>query len=131
MRRSRAFGRIDVLVNNAVFFNKKGVIDMTFEEWNRQTAVILGGAFLFTKHACQAMIDGGNGGSVINIVSTAGHQGEPSNIAYCDRQVRPAELHAVGRHGAGRPRHPRQQPDADRDRSRPSPSNAPNAGAAR
>ena len=29
---------------------------MTFEEWNRQTAVILGGAFLFTKYACQAMI---------------------------------------------------------------------------
>ena len=52
-----AFGRIDVLVNNAVFYNKKGVIDMTFEEWNRQTAVILGGAFLFTKYACQAMIE--------------------------------------------------------------------------
>jgi NAD(P)-dependent dehydrogenase (short-subunit alcohol dehydrogenase family) len=78
----RAFGRIDVLVNNAVFYNKKGVIDMTFEEWNRQTAVILGGAFLFTKHACQAMIDARRGGSVINIASTAGHQGEPSNIAY-------------------------------------------------
>jgi NAD(P)-dependent dehydrogenase (short-subunit alcohol dehydrogenase family) len=77
-----AFGRIDVLVNNAVFYNKKGVIDMTFEEWNRQTAVILGGAFLFTKYACQAMINAKNGGSVINIASTAGHQGEPSNIAY-------------------------------------------------
>ena len=33
-----AFGRIDVLVNNAAFFNKKGVIDMSFEEWNRQLA---------------------------------------------------------------------------------------------
>lgn len=74
------FGRIDILVNNAAFFNKKGVLDMPFDEWNRQTAVILGGAFLFTKHACQAMI--GRGGTVINIVSTAGHQGEPGNIAY-------------------------------------------------
>ncbi|HEX2891279.1 SDR family NAD(P)-dependent oxidoreductase [Vineibacter terrae] len=77
-----AFGRIDVLVNNAAFFNKKGVIDMSFEEWNRQTGVILGGAFLFTKHACKAMIARGAGGSVINIISTAGHQGEPGNIAY-------------------------------------------------
>src|SRR5262245_42056526 len=28
-----AFGRIDILVNNAAFFNKKGVIDMPFDEW--------------------------------------------------------------------------------------------------
>ena len=71
-----------MLVNNAVFFNKKGVLDMPFDEWHRQIAVILGGAFLFTKHAAQSMIERSVGGSVINIVSTAGHQGEPSNIAY-------------------------------------------------
>jgi NAD(P)-dependent dehydrogenase (short-subunit alcohol dehydrogenase family) len=76
-----AFGKIDILVNNAAFFNKKGVIDMSFEEWNKQTAVILGGAFLFTKHVGKAMIARG-GGSIINIISTAGHQGEPGNIAY-------------------------------------------------
>ena len=77
-----AFGRIDILVNNAAFFNKKGVIDMPFDEWQKQTGVILGGAFLFTKHACKAMIARGAGGTVINIISTAGHQGEPGNIAY-------------------------------------------------
>jgi NAD(P)-dependent dehydrogenase (short-subunit alcohol dehydrogenase family) len=77
-----AFGKVDILVNNAAFFNKKGVIDMSFEEWNRQTGVILGGAFLFTKHACKAMIARAAGGAVINIISTAGHQGEPGNIAY-------------------------------------------------
>ncbi len=78
----KEFGRIDILVNNAAFFNKKGVIDMPFEEWNRQTGVILGGAFLFTKYACKAMIARSAGGAVINIISTAGHQGEPGNIAY-------------------------------------------------
>jgi NAD(P)-dependent dehydrogenase (short-subunit alcohol dehydrogenase family) len=77
-----AFGKIDVLVNNAAFFNKKGVLDMPFEEWNRQTGVILGGAFLFTKHVCKSMIAAQRAGSVINIVSTAGHQGEPRNVAY-------------------------------------------------
>ena len=76
------FGRIDILVNNAAFFNKKGVIDMPFDEWNRQTGVILGGAFLFTKHVCKSMIERKQGGVVINIISTAGHQGEPGNIAY-------------------------------------------------
>ena len=78
------FGRVDVLVNNAAFFNKKGVLDMPFDEWNKQTGVILGGAFLFTKYAAKAMqAQGtGRGGVVINIISTAGHQGEPGNIAY-------------------------------------------------
>jgi NAD(P)-dependent dehydrogenase (short-subunit alcohol dehydrogenase family) len=67
-------------VNNAAFFNKKGVLDMPFDEWNRQTGVILGGAFLFTKHVAHAMM--GKGGVIINIVSTAGPPGEPGNIAY-------------------------------------------------
>jgi NAD(P)-dependent dehydrogenase (short-subunit alcohol dehydrogenase family) len=78
-----AFGGIDVLVNGAAFFNRKGVLDMSFAEWQRQTAVILGGAFLFTKHVAKSMIERGGGGAIINIVSTAGHQGEPGNIAYC------------------------------------------------
>jgi NAD(P)-dependent dehydrogenase (short-subunit alcohol dehydrogenase family) len=76
----KEFGRIDILVNNAAFFNKKGVLDMPFDEWNKQTGVILGGAFLFTKYVAKAML--GKGGTVINIISTAGHQGEPGNIAY-------------------------------------------------
>ena len=77
----KEFGKIDILVNNAAFFNKKGVIDMSFDEWNRQTGVILGGAFLFTKYVAKAMIGKGSG-VIINIISTAGHQGEPGNIAY-------------------------------------------------
>ncbi len=76
----KEFGRVDIFVNNAAFFNKKGVLDMPVDEWNKQTAVILDGAFLFTKYVAQAMI--GKGGVIINIISTAGHQGEPGNIAY-------------------------------------------------
>jgi NAD(P)-dependent dehydrogenase (short-subunit alcohol dehydrogenase family) len=77
------FGGIDILVNGAAFFNRKGVLDMPFDEWQKQLAVILGGTFLFTKHAAQAMIERNRPGSIINIISTAGHQGEPRNIAYC------------------------------------------------
>lgn len=77
-----AFGGIDVLVNCAAVFNKKGVLDMSLDEWNRQTGVILGGTFLFTKHVAKRMIERGRGGAIVNIISTAGHQGEPGNIAY-------------------------------------------------
>ena len=78
-----AFGGIDVLVNSAAIFNKKGVLDMPLDEWRRQLEIILGGAFLFTKHVAKSMIEQGRKGSIINIISTAGHQGEPNNIAYC------------------------------------------------
>ncbi len=76
-----AFGRVDILVNNAAIFNKKGVVAMTPAEWRRQCAVILDGTFLFTRAVSAPMI-AQRSGVVINIVSTAGHQGEPGNIAY-------------------------------------------------
>jgi NAD(P)-dependent dehydrogenase (short-subunit alcohol dehydrogenase family) len=80
---AETFGRIDILVNNAAFFNRKGVLDMPFAEWEQQTKVILGGAFLLTRHVARRMIERATGGAIINIISTAGHQGEPGNIAYC------------------------------------------------
>jgi NAD(P)-dependent dehydrogenase (short-subunit alcohol dehydrogenase family) len=78
-----AFGAVDILVNCAAIFNKKGVLDMPLTEWDRQLAIILGGTFLFTKHVAKLMIEQHRKGSIINIISTAGHQGEPNNIAYC------------------------------------------------
>jgi NAD(P)-dependent dehydrogenase (short-subunit alcohol dehydrogenase family) len=77
------FGGVDILVNNAAIFNKKGVLDMPLDEWRRQIEIILGGAFLFTKHVAKSLIEQGRKGAIINIISTAGHQGEPNNIAYC------------------------------------------------
>jgi NAD(P)-dependent dehydrogenase (short-subunit alcohol dehydrogenase family) len=69
-------------VNNAVVFNKKGVLTMPLDQWRKQIDVILTGAFLFTKHVAQSMIERQVRGSLLNIVSTAGHQGEPNNIGY-------------------------------------------------
>ena len=76
------FQGIDILVNGAVIFNRKGVLSMPLAEWRSQIDVILTGAFLFTKHAAKQMIALGRRGNMINIISTAGHQGEPGNIGY-------------------------------------------------
>jgi len=76
------YGGIDILVNAAVIFNTKGVLDMPVSEWRQQIDVILTGAFLCTQNVAQLMIEQGRRGAIINIISTAGHQGEPWNVGY-------------------------------------------------
>jgi NAD(P)-dependent dehydrogenase (short-subunit alcohol dehydrogenase family) len=76
-------GPVDVLVNNAAIFNQKGVLDMPLAEWSRQLAVILDGAFLCTAAAARAMVERKSGGAIVNVISTAGHQGQPRNVGYC------------------------------------------------
>jgi NAD(P)-dependent dehydrogenase (short-subunit alcohol dehydrogenase family) len=76
-------GPVDILVNNAAVFNAKGVLDMPLAEWSRQLAVILDGAFLCTAAAARAMVERKQGGAIINVISTAGHQGQPRNVGYC------------------------------------------------
>jgi NAD(P)-dependent dehydrogenase (short-subunit alcohol dehydrogenase family) len=75
-------GLADVLVNGPVIYLEKGIRQMSLAEWRGQLSVLLDGAFLFTKHVAEALIEAGRPGSVINLVSTAGHQGEPGNIGY-------------------------------------------------
>jgi len=82
-RVARALGPVDVLVNNAAIFNQKGVLDMPLAEWSRQLAVILDGAFLCTQAVAREMVARERGGVIVNVISTAGHQGQPRNVGYC------------------------------------------------
>jgi NAD(P)-dependent dehydrogenase (short-subunit alcohol dehydrogenase family) len=75
-------GGVDILVNNAGILGGLGVLEMPLERWNRQIAVNLTGTFLCTKHVARLMVEQGRPGSIIVIVSTAGHQGQAGNIAY-------------------------------------------------
>jgi NAD(P)-dependent dehydrogenase (short-subunit alcohol dehydrogenase family) len=77
------YGGVDVLVNNAGILGGASVLDMPLDRWTRQITVNLTGTFLCTKHAARLMVEQRRGGSIIVIVSTAGHQGQPGNIGYC------------------------------------------------
>lgn len=75
-------GVIDVLVNGVVVYNTKGVATMPLDEWRRQIGVMLDGAFICTQWVARALMAAERGGVIINLISTAGHQGEPNNIGY-------------------------------------------------
>jgi len=78
-----AWGTADVLVNNAGVLGGLGVLDMPLDRWARQLAVNLTGTFLCTKHVARLMVERGTRGSIVIVVSTAGHQGQAGNIGYC------------------------------------------------
>ena len=77
------YGGVDVLVNNAGILGGLSVLEMPLERWSRQLTVNLTGTFLCTKHVARVMVEGKRKGSIIVIASTAAHQGQAGNIAYC------------------------------------------------
>ena len=67
-----AFGRLDVMVNNAGIVGARGPIASTpAEEYDATMAVLLRGPFLGMKHAARVMQPQGSG-SIISTSSTAG-----------------------------------------------------------
>jgi NAD(P)-dependent dehydrogenase (short-subunit alcohol dehydrogenase family) len=77
------WGRIDVLVNNAVRFDTRGVLDMPLESFKSQIDVIVVGAFITTGLVARSMIERNVEGSIINVLSTAAWQGQAGNVGYC------------------------------------------------
>lgn len=64
------FGRVDILVNNAMYTTVRPFVRLTEEEWDRTLDVNLKGAFLCSQAAARNMIKNG-GGRIINIASVS------------------------------------------------------------
>jgi len=77
----QSFGRVDVLLNNAAIQVNKTVEDTTFEEWNREIGVNLGGVFLCSKFFLPHLRK--STGCIVNMASVNGFFTEPSCAGYC------------------------------------------------
>jgi 3-oxoacyl-[acyl-carrier protein] reductase len=67
-----AFGKVDILVNNAAMRRENPVADISFAEWREVLASILDGSFLCARAASKHM---GEGGRIINIGGLSAHTG--------------------------------------------------------
>ena len=77
-----AFGRIDVLVNNAGTVHRAPAVEMTDEDFDRVLRVNLSGPFYLTRRVLPGMVERG-WGRIINISSISGTLGTPRLTAYC------------------------------------------------
>jgi len=76
----KAFGSLDVLVNNAGVYQFGPLEDVTEAEFHREFNTNVLGLLLVTQEAVKHF--GAEGGSVINISSTATHMNMPTTVVY-------------------------------------------------
>jgi glucose 1-dehydrogenase len=79
----KAFGRLDIMVNNAGVETRTSVLDTTEHQYDFVLDVNLKSAFFGTQIAAKQMIAQGGGGRIINVTSVHEDWPMPGNTAYC------------------------------------------------
>jgi glucose 1-dehydrogenase len=78
-----AFGRIDVLVNNAGITHAAEFLDLAEEDFDRVLRTNLTSAFLCGQEAARRMATEGQGGAIINMASVNAVLAIPNQVPYC------------------------------------------------
>jgi SDR family mycofactocin-dependent oxidoreductase len=76
------FGRLDILIANAGVLSWGRLWELSDEQWNTVIDVNLTGTWRTLRAVIPAMIDAGNGGSIVIISSSAGLKATPGNGHY-------------------------------------------------
>ena len=76
------FGRLDIVVANAGILSWGRIWEMSAEQWDTVIDVNLNGTWRTIRAAVPAMIEAGNGGSIIIVSSSAGTKATPGNAHY-------------------------------------------------
>jgi len=76
------FGRLDIVVANAGVLSWGRMFEMSEEQWDTVIDVNLNGTWRTIRATVPAMIEAGNGGSIIIVSSSAGTKATPGNGHY-------------------------------------------------
>ena len=76
------FGRIDILVANAGVLSWGRIWELSDEQWDAVVGVNLTGTWRTLRAVIPVMIEGGNGGSIVVVSSSAGLKATPGNGHY-------------------------------------------------
>ena len=76
-----AFGKVDVVFNNAGIGRVTPTDDLEYSEWRNTVNVDLDGVFLVAREAIREMLKSG-GGTIVNTASMYGWVGSPGSAAY-------------------------------------------------
>jgi NAD(P)-dependent dehydrogenase (short-subunit alcohol dehydrogenase family) len=76
------FGRLDILVNNAGGVTPKVFAEQSERSWRRHIDLNLVSLFAATSAAIPVMIEGGRGGSIINVTSIEAARAAPTYAVY-------------------------------------------------
>ena len=78
---NKAFGRVDILFNNAGVIVRKSATDLEEKEWDAVIDVSMKGAYLLSKHLIPLMQE--QGGAIVNTGSGWSIKAGPDALAYC------------------------------------------------
>jgi 3-oxoacyl-[acyl-carrier protein] reductase len=100
----KAFGRIDILINNTGVGNYKNLVDTSADDYDEMMDTNVRSTFLFTRHAVPVMLKQ-KSGTILMISSMAGVYGFAGEAVYCatkfaqvgfaqalDRELRPSGI---------------------------------------
>ncbi len=79
----RAFGTVDIVVNNAGVNHAADFFAITEEDWDWVMGVDLKGAFLMSQAGARVMVEQGKPGYIVNISSIMAKMALRNQVAYC------------------------------------------------